>query len=121
MTLCHSGRSPLVCLFASNSVLLREQVRGDDLVTFGAEKNASLVSAILSVKYSSSALLCCPQADAASGQGQRRRWAAHGTVQDTWGGGGARWWKRAAPWCAAVGLRQSCGSCARRGDGAASR
>jgi hypothetical protein len=48
-------------------------VRGDDLVTFGAEKSESLVSAILSVKYSSSTLLCCHQAGAALGQGQRRR------------------------------------------------
>ena len=69
------------CVYSlGHRVLLRKPVRGDDLVTSRAEKNESLVSAILSVKYSSSALLCCPQADAASGQGQRRRWAAHGTV-----------------------------------------
>ena len=51
------GLSGIGCLFAGDGVLLRKHVRSDDLITFGAEKGDSLVSAILSVKYSSSALL----------------------------------------------------------------
>jgi hypothetical protein len=51
------GLSGIGCLFAGNVVLLRKHVRSDDLITFGAEKGDSLVSAILSVKYSTSALL----------------------------------------------------------------
>jgi hypothetical protein len=51
------GLSGIGCLFAGDVVLLRKHVRSDDLITFGAEKGDSLVSAILSVKYSTSALL----------------------------------------------------------------
>jgi hypothetical protein len=48
------GRSCIVRLFVGNNVLSGRHVRSDDLVTFGAEKGESLVSAILSVKYSRS-------------------------------------------------------------------
>ena len=65
----HPGLSGVVRLFGGDGVLLRKHVRSDDLITFGAEKVDSLVSAILSVKYSTSALLCCPQLGAALGQG----------------------------------------------------
>jgi hypothetical protein len=51
------GLSGIERLFTGDGVLLRKHVRGDDLITFGAEKGDSLVSAILSVKYSTSALL----------------------------------------------------------------
>ncbi len=40
---------------------MRKRVRSDDLITIGADKRDSLVSANLSVKYSRSALLYCPQ------------------------------------------------------------
>jgi hypothetical protein len=51
------GLSGIGRLFTGDGVLLRKYVRSDDLITFGAEKGDSLVSAILSVKYSTSALL----------------------------------------------------------------
>ena len=63
----HQSLSGVARLFADDDVLSRKHVRSDDLITFGAEKDDSLVSAILSVKYSSSALLCCPQLGAAHG------------------------------------------------------
>ena len=53
--------------------VIRNRVRSDDLVTFGAEKGDSLVSAILSVKYSSgrgvqsTAWCCLGQGGAGSG------------------------------------------------------
>lgn len=71
----HQSLSGVAHLFAGDGVLLRKHVRSDDLITFGAEKGDSLVSAILSVKYSSSVLLCCPEFGPAHGQGRRRLWA----------------------------------------------
>jgi hypothetical protein len=53
----HQGLSSVTRLFGDDAALLRKHVRSDDLITFGAEKADSLVSTILSVKYSSSALL----------------------------------------------------------------
>jgi hypothetical protein len=41
--------------FRRQQCVIRKHVRSDDLITFGAEKGDSLVSAILSVKYSRSA------------------------------------------------------------------
>lgn len=38
--------------FRWQQCVIRKHVRSDDLITFGAEKGESLVSAILSVKYS---------------------------------------------------------------------
>jgi hypothetical protein len=49
------GRACIARLFAGNNVLIPGHVRSDDLITFGTEKSQSLVSAILSVKYSRSA------------------------------------------------------------------
>jgi hypothetical protein len=51
------GLSSIGRLFTGDGVLSRKHVRSDDLITFGAEKGDLLVSAILSVKYSTSALL----------------------------------------------------------------
>jgi hypothetical protein len=41
--------------FRRQQCVIRRLVRSDDLITFGAENGESLVSAILSVKYSMSA------------------------------------------------------------------
>jgi hypothetical protein len=57
---CHPGLPGVVRLFADDGALLRQHVRSDDLITFGAEKRDSLVSAILSVKYSCSAYSAVP-------------------------------------------------------------
>jgi hypothetical protein len=54
------GLSGVARLFAGDGVLLRKHVRSDDLITFGAEKGDSLVSAILSVKYSCSGYSAVP-------------------------------------------------------------
>ena len=58
----HRGPSGVARLFAGDGVLLRKHVRSDDLITFGAEKGDSLVSAILSVKYSCSGYSAVPSA-----------------------------------------------------------
>ena len=81
---CHRGHPWPRASFRRQRPVMHMHLRCDDLITFGGEKNVSLVSAILSVKYSGSALLCCPQVGAASGQGQRRSLALRGTVRDTW-------------------------------------
>ena len=56
----HQGLAGVAHLFAGDGVLLRKHVRSDDLITFGAEKGDSLVSAILSVKYSCSGYSAVP-------------------------------------------------------------
>src|SRR6266700_4738541 len=65
----HQARSRLVRLFGGNDVLCASACQSDDLMTFCADNGDLLVSAILSVKYSRSALVCCPQLDAALGRG----------------------------------------------------
>ena len=49
------GSLPYRASFRRQQCVIRGHVRSDDLITFGAEKGESLVSAILSVKYSMSA------------------------------------------------------------------
>ena len=49
--------------FNRQRLVMHVHMRSDDLITFGAEKDVSLVSAILSVKYSRAVLYCYPHAD----------------------------------------------------------
>lgn len=59
----HQGRLWPRASFDRQRLVMHLHLRRDDLITFSVEKGDSLVSAILSVKYSRAASCCYPQAN----------------------------------------------------------